>query len=55
MQAFVRAEPHFSAMRDLRRRAVIKSGEFRSWEADAGTPLPSWHDVELRFAQSAER
>jgi len=49
MQAFVRAEPHHSAMHDLRRRGVMTSGEFRSWEADAGSPLPSWDDAAARF------
>jgi heme-degrading monooxygenase HmoA len=49
MTAFVRTAPHTDAMRDLRDRGAMRSGEFRSWDAPSGTALPSWDDVAARF------
>jgi heme-degrading monooxygenase HmoA len=55
MRRFVRTAPHADVMRDLGRRGMIASAEFRSWEQPAGAGLPSWEDVAARFSGSTER
>jgi quinol monooxygenase YgiN len=53
LQAFVRAEPHASTMRELSR--YTKDPAFANWTTQSPLPLPSWQEVEDRLRMSKEQ
>jgi heme-degrading monooxygenase HmoA len=52
MRTFVASPPHVDAMRALRERGAMRSGDFRFWTGTDGEELPAWDDVEARFEAS---
>ena len=50
LQAFVRAEPHATTMRELAR--YTKDPVFTRWTTESPVPLPTWDEVEARLLTS---